>query len=372
MISPAFAIQQKVRTAMRTLVAAALFSLLPSYLLVGPTWACTSFCLDTADGPVFAANLDLFIPGDGHVFVNRRGIAKENTREGTTGKTTKWISKYGSVTFNLAGHEFAWSGMNEAGLVISGMELKASEYPEPDKRPPFDGGYWTQYILDTCGSVREAIQAASRVRLVCDGDSAPSHFLIADAEGDCAALEYLDGRLVVYAGEDLPVKAMSNMSYARALAAYKRGGPRWWWSNPGRSAERFAGAADRMKSYDVGRHPSAMSYALETLAYGVSMPNTKWSVVYDIAKREVWFGSVVSPTVKRLSLQAFDLSCEVPLLMLDVNAAPEGNVERFFTPYDHDVNLRVFRTLCARQGIDISAENAEELMRLLESFACAR
>jgi hypothetical protein len=31
--------------------------------------------------------------------------------------------------------------------------------------------------------------------------------------------------------------------------------------------------------------------------------------------------------------------------MLDVNTAPEGNVERFFTPYDHDVNLQVFRTL---------------------------
>ena len=356
---------------MRTLVTAALCCLLLIYSLDGTARACTSFCLDTPDGPVFGSNLDLFIPGDGHVIVNRRGIAKENIRQSTNGETAKWVSEYGSVTFSLAGRGFAWSGMNEAGLVMTSMELKASELPEPDERVPFDSGSYIQYVLDTCGSVQEAIQVVSRVRLVDDGDS-PSHFLVADADGHCAAFEYLDGRFVCYTGESLPVKAMSNMSYARALAAYKRGGPRWWWSNPGHSAERFAGAAARMKSYDASRDTSAASYALETLAYVVAEPNTKWSVVYDIAKREVWFGSVTSPTVKRLSLHAFDLSCEAPLLMLDVNAALEGNVERSFTPYDHDVNLKVFRTLCDRQGIEISAEGAVELMRLLESFKCAR
>jgi hypothetical protein len=58
--------------------------------------------------------------------------------------------------------------------------------------------------------------------------------------------------------------------------------------------------------------------------------------------------------------------------MLDMNASLEGNVERSFKPYDHDVNLRVFRTLCARQWIDITSEDTVELMRLFESFECAR
>jgi hypothetical protein len=58
--------------------------------------------------------------------------------------------------------------------------------------------------------------------------------------------------------------------------------------------------------------------------------------------------------------------------MLDVNAAREGNVEQSFTPYDHDVNLKVFRTHCDRAGIGISAEDAVELVRLFESFTCAR
>ncbi|MBW2619148.1 MAG: hypothetical protein JRC92_09765, partial [Deltaproteobacteria bacterium] len=95
---------------MRTLVTAALCCLLLLYPLVGLSWACTSFCLDTPGGPVFGANLDLFIPGDGLVFVNRRGIAKEGRQLSTTGETAKWTSEYGSVTFSLAGREFAWSG----------------------------------------------------------------------------------------------------------------------------------------------------------------------------------------------------------------------------------------------------------------------
>ena len=60
--------------------------------------ACTSFRLETPSGPVVASNLDLLIQADGLIFVNRRGMAKENTRRNTNGETLKWVSKYGSVT----------------------------------------------------------------------------------------------------------------------------------------------------------------------------------------------------------------------------------------------------------------------------------
>lgn len=356
---------------MRTLLTVALCCLLLICPLAGSSRACTSFCLDTPDGPVFAANLDLFIPGDGLVLVNRCGIAKENIRQNATGTTAKWTSKYGSVTFSPAGRGFAWSGMNDAGLVLNSLELKASEYPKPDERPPFDIGSLLQYLLDTCGSVQEAIKAVSLVRLVDDGDS-PSHILVADADGNCAAFEFLDNRFVCYTSESLPVKALSNMPYSRALAALQRGGPRWWWSNPGQSAERFAGVAARMESFDASHDTDAVSHAFKTLTQVVAAPHTKWNIVYDIAKRKVWFRSVASPAVKYLSLHDFDLSCKAPLLMLDMNAEVGGNVKKSFTPYNHDVNLKVFRTLCHRYGIEISEEDAIGIIRLFERFKCAR
>lgn len=115
-----------------------------------------------------------------------------------------------------------------------------------------------------------------------------------------------------------------------------------------------------------------MQYALETLTRVVAAPHTKWSIVYDIAKREIWYRSAVSPTVKHVALRSFDFSCEGPLLMLDVNTPMGGNVEKSFAPYDRDLNLAAFQTLCARYGIEVSEEDANALMSLFDGFRCAR
>jgi penicillin V acylase-like amidase (Ntn superfamily) len=139
---------------MRALATSVLCCLLLISRQAGPASACTTFLMDTPDGPVFGANCDLFIPGDGLVFVNQRGIAKEGWKESTTGETAKWTSEYGSVTFNLVGREFAWTGINEAGLVAATMQLASGEYPEPDERLPLSDGNVLQYLLDTCGERR--------------------------------------------------------------------------------------------------------------------------------------------------------------------------------------------------------------------------
>jgi hypothetical protein len=354
---------------MRPFAISALCCLLLICPLGGAGRACTSFLMDTPDGPVVGANLDLFIPGDGLVIVNRRGIAKKSYQTSTTGERASWTSEYGSVTFSLAGREFAWGGMNEAGLVMSSLELRAGEYPEPDERPALLDGNWGQYVLDTCSSIEEVIQTDSFLRVQDQGYT--SHYLVSDADGDCVAVEYLDGRFVYYTGEDMPVKAMSNMRYDRALAAYERGGTRWWWSNPGQSAERFAACQARAENFDASRDTSAVNYAFGTLVYYVAAPHTRWSIVYDVVERQLWFRSDQSPPYKHISLDAFDFSCDAPKLMLDVNAALDGNVEQYFTPYDPTVNLAVFRTFCERYGIKVSEEGAVNLTRFFDGFECA-
>lgn len=314
--------------------------------------------------------MDLFIPGDGLVFVNQRGRAKEGFRENTTGETAKWVSKYGSVTFNLVGREFAWGGMNEVGLVMSTMELMASKLPKSDQRIPFDSSALVQYVLDNCGTVEDAIEKIKLTRQVDDGNS-PAHFLIADVAGDCAGVEYLDGEIVFYHGESLPLRAMANMRYERAFAAYERGGPRWWWSNPGQSAQRVTGAVDRMAGFDASRDTCAITHAFTTLTRVVAAEHTKWNIVFDIVGRQIWYRSARSPGVKNMSLDAFDFSCGLPLLMLDVNAALEGNVEKSFAPYDREVNLELFLVFCGRWGIDVDQENSADLMTFFEGFECA-
>lgn len=354
---------------MHTPATAVLCCLLVACLQPGSANACTSFVMDTPDGPVFGCNLDLFIPGDGLVMVNRRGVEKETYQTSTTGERAKWTSRYGSVTFNLAGREFVWGGMNEAGLVMSSMELRPGEWPEPDERPALFDGNWGQYVLDTCSSIEEVIETNELVRVRDSGVT--SHYLVADAEGDAVAVEYLDGEFVYYAGDDLPVKAMSNIRYERALYAYEHGGRRWWWSNPGQSAERFAACQARAENFDAARDTSAVNYALGTLVYYVAAPHTRWNIVFDIADRDIYYRSDQSPNYKHISLDAFDFACDAPKLTLDVNAPLEGDVEEHFTPYDPEVNFGVFRTFCERYGIRVSEQDAVDLTGFFDGFECA-
>jgi choloylglycine hydrolase len=250
------------------------------------------------------------------------------------------------------------------------MELRSGEFPEPDERPALCDGGWGQYVLDTCSSVGEVIQTDSIVRVQDQGLT--SHYLVSDADGNCVAVEYLDGQFVYYAGDDLPVKAMSNMRYDRALYAYERGGTRWWWSNPGRSAERFAACHDRAANFDASRDTSAVNYAFGTLVYWVAAPHTRWNIVFDVADREIWFRSDQSPIYKHISFSAFDFSCDAPKLMLDVNTSLEGDVGGAFVPYDGDVNVNVRHTFCERHGLKISEQSATSLTQFFEGFECAR
>ncbi len=343
--------------------------MLMGLLIAGIAQACTTFCFDTPEGPVYGVNMDLLFPGDGLVFINQKGISKEGFQKSTTGETVKWVSRYGSVTFNLAGREFAWGGMNEAGLVVGTMELLDGQFPVPDDRPALTIGTWAQYVLDTCSSIDEVIALDRIVRI--EDSAPPAHYLISDADGNCASIEFFEGKPVCRRGDDLPVKAMSNSPYDTSLATFKKGGPRWWERDRGQTRRRFSNAAKRNAAYPSSGEDNAIKYAFDTLTRDVAAGHTKWNVVYNIPTREVWFRSARSPAVKHLSLNDFDLSSESPLLMLDMNAPLEGDVKDALIPFDYDINLMVFRNLCARYDIELTEDETNEIMQKFETFTPA-
>ena len=236
---------------------------------------------------------------------------------------------------------------------------------------PLTIGTWAQYILDTCGTVEEAIAAQESVRI--EDSAPPTHFLIADASGNGAAFEWFDGQFVCRRGDTLPIEAMSNMPYEAALIAFRRGGHPWWkWSsNPGQSAERFAAAHKRSEYFETHEGIEPIRYAFDTLTRFVAAGHTQWNVVFRLSSREIWFRSVRSPTVKSLKLSDCDFSCGAPLLMLDVNTVVEGDVREAFEPFDYATNQSMFQTLCARYQLEVTEEAAQDLMRHFEGFECA-
>ena len=81
-------------------------------LFLNQTFACTTFCLVGKGEVLFGRNYDWTI-GDALVLVNKRGVAKTATIIDSD-NGAKWISKYGSVTFNQYGRENPTGGRNGA------------------------------------------------------------------------------------------------------------------------------------------------------------------------------------------------------------------------------------------------------------------
>lgn len=174
--------------------------------------ACTSVFLDKQDHLVFGNNLDWFID-DALLVINKRNVKK---RGAWGDNPPEWVSKYGSITTNLRGNGFPNRGMNEAGLVIGEMWLGATEYYDPDSRPSVGIAQWIQYQLDTCATVEQVLATDKVLRI--GKEEYKSHFFVCDANGGCAVVEWLDGKLSPHIGDEVKVKALVNTPYAECLA----------------------------------------------------------------------------------------------------------------------------------------------------------
>jgi penicillin V acylase-like amidase (Ntn superfamily) len=330
-----------------------------------PERACTSFCLDNGGHALFGTNYDNQI-WEGWLFVNKRGVAKTGWEAGTSGKYARWTSQYGSVTFNLAGVQMAWAGMNEAGLAISTMALRETHNPPPDERPPLISALWIQYQLDTCATLEEVMANDIRVRIADTGD----HYLICDRSGACAAVEFLEGQTVFHTGAAMPVKTLTNHAYQKAVTAWQAGRLR-----DNNSLERFGIAADRVTAFQPMDAPSAVAYAFDTLEQASGQATggtpTQWSIVFDTENLHVLWRTSRNPETRAVDLARLNFDCSTPVETLDVHAPLAGDVSDQWGRYDFDANLQhTLNFLEKWGGTDLSALEVEVLERGLGAFAC--
>ena len=224
--------------------------------------ACSTILLKRDSVLLVGHNLDELTDFDGLVCVNKRDVFKigcswEELRSSkdTFVPTLRWISLHGSVTFSGIGRDLPDAGINEAGLVIEEMSLAGGAYPLHDIRPRLFQMQWIQYHLDSFRTVEEVVRSASLV--VPNGW--PWHFFVADRTGNCATIEYIDGELVVHAGESMPITALCNGSYEaelKTLRQYRGFGGRRSISRESRKVPRFVRAAQRLRDYEPQSSPS--------------------------------------------------------------------------------------------------------------------
>lgn len=297
---------------------------------------CTTFCIDRGDHPVVGKNYDWGV-GDGLVIINKRGVSKTALSSNADfGQPANWTSKYGSITFNQYGRETPMGGMNEAGLVVELMMLRGTEYPAPDSRPMISNLQWIQYQLDNFDSVGEVISSDAHVRIYPRGSGL--HYLVCDKVGNGASIEFIGGKLVYHTKKTMPVKVLTNDTYAECIELFKQG--KLPALDIGRSVERFMRAATMVKDYDPKGSSSAVDYAfdiLKTVRQSVGNP-TQWSIVYDMQNLRVYFRTLTNQEIRYIDFKSFDLSCATPVKVLDINADLSGDVTYSFIDYTKQIN----------------------------------
>jgi penicillin V acylase-like amidase (Ntn superfamily) len=303
--------------------------------------ACTTFVLKDSNNVVLGFSFDFHI-GSHCIYVNKRNVER-NRFLLLAEKAVKWVSKYGSITYNLLGKDWPHSGMNEAGLVVQclGAQDEGAKYPHPDNRSPIDESGWIQYQLDNSASVEDVIKNMQKIR-ISNRSLGETHFLIGDKMGNAIVIDYVNGETKTYTGDDLPYPITANDTYPHMLNYLKQhkgyGGKRELKFRPDASVIRFVYVANKIKEYKGQQ--KIIDYTFDILE-NLRQPQdgTRYQTVYDITNLSIYYNvSSDFGKIKTIHFKEFNFDCDTPALMTEIQSDKSGNIRDAFYNYDSKIN----------------------------------
>ncbi|GAB1514499.1 carcinine hydrolase/isopenicillin-N N-acyltransferase family protein [Actinophytocola sp. KF-1] len=223
-------------------------------------FGCSLFATNDANDPLFARNFDwdpapamlLFTdPSDGYASVSMVDLSYLGVTDPS--------AEPGKLTDAPL---LPFDGMNEKGLAIG---LAAVDDAQPGSRPdrPTVGSVRIiRLVLDKAATVEEAKQVFEDHNIDFDGGP-PLHYLVADATGKSAAIEFVDGKVVA-----LPTQAAVNFTLSGTDDATRA-------------------ADNRYRTATEGLSPGMDWRAAMDLLGEVQQGHTQWSVVYGLKTGEV-------------------------------------------------------------------------------------
>lgn len=332
--------------------------------------ACTTFCINKNGQIVFGRNYD-WVTGAGIVHTNHRGLFKTSMKKGNAA-TISWLSAYGSITFNQYGKEFPTGGMNEKGLVVELMWLDGTRYPAADNRPALGVLQWIQYQLDNAATVAEVLSSDSKIRI--GENSTPLHYLVADAGGNVATIEFLDGKMTVHKEKDLPFPVLTNDTYGSSVQTAKplieKDSKITLGNN---SLDRFVTACYMVKKYnETNIDIPVTDFAFSILDKVAQGSYTQWSIVYDISNKKIHFKTDAYRNVKTIQFSFFDMDCHKPAKMFNMNQEGKGDISKQFILPDKKIKQQVLHVAVSESSnrVAISKREEEELLNYAEGVSC--
>lgn len=253
----------------------------------------------------------------------------------------KWISLYGSVTFNSEGFDFPDGGINEKGIAIFEMSLGNTQYKEDQSNPTLFMPLWIQYQLDKCATLDEVFQNANDINL----QGWTWHYFVSDADGHCAMIEFLHGDVFIHKDVDYPI--LCNTQYDRELDRLKKyqDYSETWYQMTSflRKPPRFVRAAKMLDEFNAGKNTDPKEYAFKILEEIQIQGWNKWSLLVDIKNSIIYFNTNKNRKRRYFSFHDYNFSADDASKFLDIHANFSGNVSDKFTDYSYENDLKLTR-----------------------------
>lgn len=310
-------------------------------ILCLPSWglACTSLGWQSAQGPFFGRNFD-WDESEIAVVVNVRG-AKHRAQGLAHGqRALTWQARYGSVTLDMwqdgqPNRAAVVDGLNEKGLSAAVLELGGSRYPGRGKQQAALGSaQWVQYVVDHYAFVTEMIAHVKEIPVVASvyqNQSVPLHYVLHDATGDTAVIEYRQAKVRVYHGKTLPLAVLTNTPYPKALALLKSAAAPTLSGFD--SKARFVRAADfvhQMPAHKTGPVWQQVSHLFVGLSLVAEPAYSAWPTTWQAVRRyqepTYYLRSLNNQRLRWLSLARLDFNQSAKSQFVRLDQVAQGSL----------------------------------------------
>lgn len=290
---------------------------------------------------IVGRSLDWKTPIPTNIYVYPRGMAKKGHN---LPGAVEWTSKYGAV-YAVGYDGGVTEGMNEKGLVVSGLFCKGSVYSndETSGRAPMSLAMFVAWLLDMNATTDEAVAVLRKHDFTISGSTfdggtvSALHWGITDASGKSAIVEFVDGNINIYEGDD--IIAMTNdptYPQMQAIEAYwaKKGGVH---TLPGTvsSPDRYVRGVFFDHNVIKTADPDLGLAIIRSILFNVSVPytytvegegnvsSTQWRSFSDITNLRYYFDIVTNPGIFYIDLGKLNLAKGAPVLKIDTSKSAD-------------------------------------------------
>jgi penicillin V acylase-like amidase (Ntn superfamily) len=195
------------------------------------------------------------------------------------------------------------------------------------------------------------------------------HYLVCDAEGDRAAIELLNHRMVVHRGTAMPCPTLANDPYEASVDYLKEHPQLSYLQTARRSASsrdvvsisRFARANASVGAFTARGPRRDVNYAFDTLKEVAQGDFTVWQMVYEISARKIQYATRSNPQRRTLELKTLDFSGTHPVRFVNIRAGGGGR-GLTFAPLTEERHRQYLETFYAQRSLKEKLGETEPLM----------